>query len=166
MYKLSFSCQWPCYCSSILACCLIQGQTGIESLTPRYPFINGNSNKRFAAFESQHQMMHAQGQHTMQASTAKTKPSVGPMILHRHGLSVFPISIHNGKKNIVRQPYSQTLRPCAQHCRKAKELFFRFKCVPDHLYFTQLRSPYASLCMRSRRTCSAMWVPCLLYDMQ
>ena len=75
--------------------------TGITSLTPRYPFISGHSNKRFAAFLSQQQMMQAHGQHMISASTAKINPNVGPIILHRQGLSVLPTSMQRGKKNML-----------------------------------------------------------------
>lgn len=99
----------------------LQGQTGMESLTPRYPFIKGNSNKRVAAFLSQQYMMHAQGQHMIQASNAKTNPSVGPMILHRQGLSVLPISIHSGKKNMSQPCKKSTAHNASSaHCRRAK----------------------------------------------
>lgn len=71
--------------------------------TPLYPFMSGNSKSRLAAFWSQHHITHAHGQHTMHASMAKMKPRVGPTILQRHGLSVLPISMHTGKKNMLSQ---------------------------------------------------------------
>lgn len=87
--------------------------------------------------------MQAQGQHMMQASNAKTKPSVGPIILHRQGLSVLPTSIHSGKKNIV--PTVHT--PAASNAQRQRETRTVWSlCHATHTLFYRLLTNVRSHC--------------------
>ena len=97
--------------------------------------------------------MQAQGQHTMQASNAKTKPRVGPIILHRQGLSVLPISIHSGKKNIVPPVHTPTAgqdqrqRICESPKYVHTRCSTRFLCSISLLQLLQLSKHALCTCM-------------------